>query len=236
MDAIVLVGGKGTRLRSVIADRPKPMAEVAGRPFLEWLLLILREQGVRRVILATGYMGDVVRAHFGDGHRWQMEVVYAHEEAPLGTAGALRNALPLVTTQQVLALNGDSLLPLDVARHLASHQQRRALCTLWLVHMDDCQRYGTVQVADDGLLLAFREKAATQGPGLINAGVYLCERALLDTLPAGQPASLEIDVFPALIGHTLYGAVGAGPFLDIGTPESYARAAAFLHATFPTLT
>ncbi len=227
IDAIVLAGGTGTRLRSVVRDRPKPMAEVAGRPFVEWLLLALRAQGLRRVVLATGYKGEMVASYFGDGARLGLELAYAREEVPLGTGGAVRNALPLTTTARVLALNGDSFCPFDVGRLAAAHEARGAAATLWLVGMDDCRRYGAVERAGDGRVLSFREKSPDLGAGLINAGVYLFARAALDAIPAGAPVSLESDVFPALIGRGLYAAVGDGPFLDIGTPESYGSAEAF---------
>jgi len=227
LDAIILAGGRGTRLRSVVSDRPKPLAEVAGRPFVEWLLLALRTQGVQRAVLATGYKGEMVEAHFGDGARLGMEMAYAHEAVPLGTGGAARHALYRVATSFVLVLNGDSFCPFDVARLVAAHQQANAAATLLLVPMDDCRRYGTVAAVEDGRVLSFREKNADLGAGLINAGVYLFDRRTLESIPADRAVSLENDTFPALIGHGLYATVGEGPFLDIGTPESYASAERF---------
>ncbi len=227
VEAIVLAGGKGTRLQSVVSDRPKPMAEVAGRPFVEWLLLALRAQGLRRVVLATGYKGEMVASYFGDGARPGLELAYAREDTPLGTGGAVRHALSLTTSARVLALNGDSFCPFDVGHLVATHEGRGAAATLWLVGMDDCRRYGAVERAGDGRVLSFREKSSNLGAGFINAGVYLFERATLDVIPAGQPVSLESDVFPDLIGRGLYAAAGESPFLDIGTPESYGSAERF---------
>jgi len=227
LDAIILAGGRGTRLRSVVSDRPKPLAEVAGRPFVEWLLLTLRTQGVRRAVLATGYKGEMVEAAFGNGARLGLELAYAHETVPLGTGGAARHALQQVTTDHVLVLNGDSFCPFDVRRLLTNHQRTGARATLLLAPMDDCRRYGTVEAAEDGHVLSFREKNADLGAGLINAGVYLFDRRTLESIPAGRAVSLENDTFPALIGHGLYATGGEGPFLDIGTPESYASAERF---------
>ncbi len=227
MEMIVLAGGKGTRLQRVVSDRPKPLAEVAGRPFVEWLLLALRVQGVERVVLATGYMGEMVEASFGDGARLDMEVVYARETVPLGTGGAARHALGHVTTDHALVLNGDSFCPFDIGRLLEAHERAGAAATLWLVPMDDCRRYGAVDVADDGRVLSFQEKSPDLGAGLINAGVYLFDRRALEAIPADRPVSLENDTFPSLIGRGLYATVGEGPFLDIGTPESYASAERF---------
>ncbi len=228
MDAMVLAGGKGTRLQTVVSDRPKPMAEVAGRPFVEWLLLALRAQGVRRAVLATGYKGEMVEAYFGDGARLGLEVAYAHETVPLGTGGAARHALEQVKTDHMLVLNGDSFCSFDVRHLVEAHHRARAAVTLWLVPMDDCRRYGAVDVADDGQVRSFHEKSAELGAGLINVGVYLFDRRTLEDIPTGRAVSLEHDTFPALIGHGLCATVGEGPFLDIGTPESYASAERFL--------
>jgi NDP-sugar pyrophosphorylase family protein len=226
-DAIILVGGKGTRLRSIVSDRPKPMAEVAGRPFVEWLLLALRAQGVRRVIFCTGYMGEVLEAHFRDGRQWGMELLHSRDPAPLGTAGAVRHALGRVCSDRFLVLNGDSYCPIDINRLEEAHLARGARASLWLVSVEDCRRYGLVEIGDDGAVLAFHEKPSEKRAGLINAGVYLLERDVAESIPQGQPASLETDFFPGLIGHRLYAVVGEGPFLDIGTPESYTIARQF---------
>lgn len=227
MDTIILVGGKGTRLHSIVNDRPKPLAEVAGHPFLEWLLRALRAQGLRHIILATGYKGDMVEHYFGEGKRLGLNIVYSHETLPQGTAGAARKALSHVTNERMLIMNGDSFCHFDVRALTDAHQRMGARTTLWLVETNDCRRYGLVDVEPDGKVTAFREKSPALGAGLINAGVYLCEREVLATIPTGQMASLESDVFPALIGHGLYAMVGKGPFLDIGTPESYRSAGAF---------
>lgn len=227
MDAIVLVGGKGTRLLTVVNDRPKPMAPVAGRPFLEWLLLFLRGQGIRRVILATGYKGEMVEAHFRDGTGLGLQVVYSHEEIPLGTGGAVRHALPQVTTDPVLVLNGDSFCPFDVEHLLGAKCSTGAQALLWLVWTADCRRYGSVALAEGTKVVAFHEKASDLRAGRINAGVYLLRRHVLESIPATRPVSLETEVFPSLIGHGLYATAGPGPFLDIGTPESYRKAGSF---------
>src|SRR5438067_1322277 len=225
--AIILAGGKGTRLQSVVSDRPKALAEVAGRPFVEWLLLFLRAQGVRCAILATGYKGEMVEAHVGDGAPWSLDVRYARETVPLGTGGAARNALQVGASDPVLVLNGDSFGPFDVARLADAHRRAGARATLWLISMDDCRRYGAVDVAGDGRVVAFQEKSPAPRAGLVSAGVYLLQRSILEDIPTDRAVSLETEVFPALIGRGLYAIVGAGPFLDIGTPASYSRAEAF---------
>ena len=224
IEAMILVGGKGSRLISVVNDRPKPMAEVAGRPFLEWLLIALQAQEVRRVILCTGHMGEKVEKYFGDGKLWNLEIQYSHEPAPLGTAGAVRNALNLIENKQFLVLNGDSYCRLDLKRLVNSHIKKKASITMWLVNVDDCRRYGSVQIGKNGAVQAFLEKSPVQSSGLINAGIYLMERDIGEAIPVGQAYSLETDFFPRFVGRGLYAVVGKPPFIDIGTPESFASA------------
>jgi len=230
-EAVILVGGKGTRLQSVVKDRPKPMAKVAGRPFVEWLLLLLRAQDVRRVVFCTGYMAEAIEAHFGDGRQWNMELVYSCEPVLLGTAGAVRYALTQLHSDRFLVLNGDSYCHVDTKRLEAVHMASGARATLWLVKVDDCSRYGSVEIGQDGAVRAFHEKRSERRAGIINAGVYMLERELVNTISEGRTVSLETEFFPTLIGHGLYAVVGDSPLLDIGTPEAYATAESFLPST-----
>lgn len=228
LEVMLLVGGKGTRLQSVVNDRPKPMAEVAGRPFLEWLIRALQVQGVRRVILCTGYMGEVIEKYFEDGKRWGLEIQYSKDPTPVGTAGAVRNALDLIEKKQFLILNGDSYCPLELQRLLDSHITKNASISLWLVHVDDCRRYGSVQIGHDGSVKTFKEKSLVRSSGLINAGIYVMERNIGKTIPEHRVYSLENDFFPQFVGRGLYAVVGKPPFIDIGTPESFAEADEFI--------
>ena len=230
-EAIILAGGMGTRLRSVLADRPKPLAVVAGRPFLDWLIFALRVHGVRNIVLSTGYQGGLIERMYGDGAAFGVRIQYSHETQPLGTAGALRQALPLIESDAFFALNGDSYCNVDYAALAESHRARRARATLCLTHVDDCSRYGVVTTRADGTIAAFVEKGAQTGVGAINGGVYALTRDALSELPAGQPASLERDIFPALIGAGLCAFTAGAPFLDIGTPESYHAAGDALRPT-----
>lgn len=220
LEAVLLVGGQGVRLRSVVSDRPKPMAEVAGRPFVEWLILALRAQGVKRVVLCTGYQADQLEAHFGDGSAWNMELEFSRESEPLGTGGAVRYALPHVRSTPFLILNGDSYCSLDLAKLQEEHAASRAQVTLWLVWVEDCRRYGMVEMDSAGAVQAFREKSPESQGGWINAGVYLFDRKVAEQIPIGQKVSLETEVFPALIGKGLCAVRGEGPFVDIGLPEA----------------
>jgi NDP-sugar pyrophosphorylase family protein len=226
-DAMILVGGKGTRLQSVVSSLPKPMAPVAGRPFVEWLVLSLRNQGIRRLILCTGHKGEMIEAYFGDGHSLDVEVSYCRDPFPLGTGGGVKHALDLVQGQRFFVLNGDSYCRVDFRRLAEAHLVRRAKATIWAVRQDDCRRYGSVDVSEDGAVLAFHEKSLEARAGLINAGVYMLERHTAASIPSNRAVSLEREVFPQMIGRGLYAEIGGGTFIDIGVPEAYVSAEGF---------
>jgi NDP-sugar pyrophosphorylase family protein len=228
MDAAILVGGQGTRLKGVVSDRPKPMAMVAGRPFLEWVTLYLRSVGVGRVVLCTGHMAEVIEDYFSALEAPGMSISYSREEVPLGTGGALRTSLPVIPAERFLVLNGDSLCPFSPAEMIDKHAKAGAHVTMWLVEVENSSRYGTVHLDDEGQVIAFEEKNPARASGLINAGIYLVEKALIESLPEGRFLSLESDVFPNLPPGSIAGVIGEGPFLDIGTPESYSAATEFI--------
>lgn len=227
-EAIILAGGMGTRLRSVVADRPKPLAVVAGRPFLDWLILSLRVFGVRDIVLSTGYQGGLIERIYGDGDGFGVQLRYSHETEPLGTAGAVRLAMSHIDGDAFFVLNGDSYCHVDFRLLAQAHRQSRASATLTLARVDDCARYGSVDTDASGQIIAFTEKGARSGAGLINAGVYALNRSVIEPLAINQPASIERDVFPGLTGRSLRGFEAQPPFLDIGTPESYQAAEAAL--------
>jgi NDP-sugar pyrophosphorylase family protein len=222
--AAILAGGLGTRLRSVVGDQPKVLARVGDRPFLLHLLDQLADAGVKSVVLCTGYKAEAI-ARLGGSYR-DMTLKYSREAAPLGTAGALRQARPL-DSNPVLVLNGDSYCAADLGAMVASHCQSRAPASILLTEVSDSSRYGRVETDADGAVLRFVEKRAGGGSGWINAGIYVLSQKFLKGLPDGSPLSLEHDVFPVWVGRGLRGYRSSGPFIDIGTPESYARAAEF---------
>lgn len=227
VQAVVLAGGKGTRLRACVPERPKPMALVAGRPFLEWLLCWLRHWGIREVLLCVGYRAETIRSHFGGGSAWGLRIGYSEEQTPLGTGGALRLALPRLVSDPVLVLNGDSYCEAPLDRFLAFHRQRDAGGSLLLVPGVEPRRYGSVAIDDEGRVVRFCEKAAGTVDPWVSAGLYLLAPGLLATIPAGRYVSLEREMFPWWLSR-LAGFAGEWPFLDIGTPESYRQAQAFL--------
>jgi D-glycero-alpha-D-manno-heptose 1-phosphate guanylyltransferase len=223
---IILVGGLGTRLRAMVADRPKVLAEVHGRPFLAYLLDQVAAAGVQDVVLCTGYLGAQIQSCFGGSYKG-MRLAYSQEPSPLGTAGALRLTMPLLRSDPVLVMNGDSYCKVDFQPFVTWHFERRANATLLLTEVPDTRRYGRVEVDADGQIRRFEEKGGQGRSGWINAGIYVLSQQVLLTIPEHQAVSLERDIFPAQIGRGLYGYQRAGEFLDIGTPESYAEAERF---------
>lgn len=221
-EAIVLVGGLGTRLRAVVSDVPKPLAPVAGRPFLAWVLDQLAAGGIRRVLLATGHMAATVEAAVG--RQWSgMEIAYSVEDAPLGTGGAVRLAAARLLGDAAHVLNGDTFLRYSPAALEQATRAAGAIAGVALAGVGDVSRYGAVEVAD-GMVSAFREKGG-QGPGLINAGSYFLTAAALDALPAQAAFSLETGfLHPQAASGGLAAFTATSGFIDIGVPEDYARA------------
>ena len=222
--AVLLVGGKGTRLQAVVSSKPKPLALVGNIPFLELLVMQLRSQGVHRMIMSTGHLADQIEETFGDGRRWNSDIRYSVESQPLGTAGALKAAESyLEASADFLVVNGDSFMEIDIAEFLRFHRQHRGIVSMAVRKVPDAARYGTVDVDSSKRIVGFREKTGNTSPGTINAGVYLFQRSALKFIPAG-PSSLEKDLFPKLLTQGMYALEQDGMFIDIGTPEDYARA------------
>jgi D-glycero-alpha-D-manno-heptose 1-phosphate guanylyltransferase len=222
MQAIILAGGLGTRLRSVVPDLPKPMAPVAGRPFLAWVLDDLVEAGFESTVLAVGYRHEAIREHFGISYRG-MALRYSIEDAPLGTGGAIRLAADHVTERPVFVLNGDTYLELDYRAMLDAHRQARVSLSVAVCSVHDVSRYGALEL-EAGHLHGFLEKGRA-GPGFINAGVYLLSSDILRQIPAGEPFSFEQQLLVPRIGELLPLAFHTGGrFIDIGIPEDFERA------------
>ena len=229
VEALILAGGLGTRLRSAVPDRPKPMALVAGRPFLEYLVSSLRRGGIQTIVLAIGHQADQVRRHFGDGARWELSIRYSQENEPLGTGGAIKLAGSVLTGDRFLVLNGDSFLQLDYGDLLHYHDAKRGLVTVAVTQVADRVRYGAVDLADGGAIHAVSAPGVARGAGWVHGGVCVVSRGLLDQIAPNRPVSLETDVLPRLVGRGLYGyPASAGYFIDIGTPASYREAQASL--------
>lgn len=228
MQAIVLVGGEGTRLRPLTSDVPKPAVTLVDRPFLAYAIEWLAAHGVTEVVLACGFLPDVLRAALADEEeRAGVEIVYVAEPEPLGTAGAIRFAAEALGDRledRFLALNGDVLADLDLSALLRAHSERGARATIGLHPVADSSVYGLVSRDAEGRVLEFLEKTGEAVPGEINAGAYVLERSVLDLVPAGRAVSIEREVFPRLVGDGLNGLLLEGYWMDIGTPERYLQA------------
>jgi mannose-1-phosphate guanylyltransferase len=221
LQALILAGGEGTRLRPLTSTVPKPVVPLVDRPFIAFMLEWLRGHGVDDVVMSCGFLAGGVRAVLGDGGSG-VRLRYVEEPRPLGTGGALKFAEDLLD-ERFLMLNGDVLTDLDVTAQLALHEQRGARATLALTPVDDPSAYGLVRTLEDGAVTGFVEKPAPEQIDThnISAGIYVLERDVLGLLEPGAPASIERDVFPRLVGDGLYAYVGEGYWLDIGTPERY---------------
>ncbi len=221
MQALILAGGAGTRLRSVLPNLNKPMAPVAGKPFLEYLLLMLKKHGIDEATLCVGYKADLIQSYFGVGSRWGMQLSYSYETDFLGTAGALKLAADFIHDEEFFVMNGDSLFDSELCMLMPYHRDMKATATLALAHVNNTQRYGAVGTNELGQIVSFIEKGEGNREGLINSGIYVFAREVFDFIPEGQPVSLERDILPKLIGRGLYGLPLKGYFVDIGVPADY---------------
>ena len=226
MQALLLCGGMGTRLRSVVSDRPKPMADICGKPFLQYLLEMLRDKGITEVIFALGYMGEMIEDYFQDGSAFGLKIAYSYEEEPLGTGGAIRNALPKILEEEVLVLNADTYFPMDYQGLLRFHQENYGDFSLATRAVPDISRYGAVRRDAAGRILAWNEKLGdgAQKPlaGEINGGIYVMKKSLIAEIPEGKQ-SLEQDCIPKWLseGKRIFGLPFHGYFMDIGIPKDY---------------
>ncbi|MBR1550071.1 MAG: nucleotidyltransferase family protein [Bacteroidales bacterium] len=223
-EAIVLAGGFGTRLQSVVSDVPKPMAPVAGRPFLTYVLDRLGRQGYDHVVLATGYLHEKVEAFFGKEYQG-IAIDYARELSPLGTGGAMVNALQHCHGEKVTVLNGDTLFDIDHNSLIDFAEEKHTRLAIVLRKVEDAGRYGSVEIDGDGRITAFREKDPASGAGFINGGIYRVSRSLFDGYGVGQPFSFEKELMQQRFHDEKYYAYADGAyFIDIGIPDDYRRA------------
>ncbi len=223
MQALILVGGEGTRLRPLTSIVPKPIVPLVGRPFIAYMIDWLSGHGVDDVVMACGFKADALREALGEGGGDRPQIRYVEEPRPRGTAGAIKQAEPLLA-ERFLALNGDVLCDLDLTALIAAHEERGAVATIALHPVGDPSAYGLVRRSDEGEVLEFAEKPSADGGGEINAGAYVLERSLLSGVPEGREVSIERDVFPRLVGKGLFGLRLEGYWIDIGTPERYLQA------------
>jgi mannose-1-phosphate guanylyltransferase len=224
--AVILVGGEGTRLRPITSRVPKPVAPVVERPFVAYILDNLARHGVGRAIFSTGFLAEAIEAEIGDGAGYGLRVEYAVESEPLGTAGAIANCASKLGDGSFFVFNGDVLSDVDLSALAALHADKGGMGTIFLTPVEDPRRYGLVELDEDGAVTSFLEKPGEwEGTALINAGVYVLEHEVLEMIPRGRLFSIERGVFPRLAqAGSLYGYVDHGYWRDIGTPESYLQA------------
>ena len=230
VDTVVLVGGKGTRLRPLTLSAPKPMLPTAGLPFLAHLLSRITAAGIEHVILSTSYQAGVFEAEFGDGSKLGLQIEYVTEERPLGTAGGIANVAGHLRHDTVMVFNGDVLSGADLGQLLEFHQTNQADVTLHLVRVGDPRAFGCVPTDEQNRVVAFLEKAEDPPTDQINAGCYVFSRAIIDRIPRGREVSVEREVFPALLSDDVKvcGYVDPSYWRDMGTPEDFVRGSADL--------
>ncbi|MDP9094086.1 MAG: nucleotidyltransferase family protein, partial [Actinomycetota bacterium] len=229
-DAVILVGGMGTRLRPLTLSAPKPMLPAAGVPVLTHLVARIRDAGVEHIVLGTSYRAEVFEAYFGDGSRFGVELDYVVESEPLGTGGGIRNVAGRLRGDTAMIFNGDVLSGVDLRALLSTHTDTRADATLYLTKVDDPRAFGCVPTDARGWVTAFLEKDPHPSTDQINAGTYVFSRSVIDSIPVGRPVSVERETFPALLGARarIAGHVDEGYWRDLGTPADFVAGSADL--------
>lgn len=222
IDVVILAGGLGTRLRSIVSDRPKPMAEISGRPFLDYLIDHISNYGFKRIILCTGYLNDVIEKYYSYHHN-DIEIVISKEKKPLNTGGAIKNAREFIISDPFLVMNGDSYCPIDLNNFLEFHFRRKALTTLTVVESRNNEQFGTVVLDEYQNVIKFEEKSHKIGK-YINAGIYLFKQEVFSIMPPDDHFSLEYDLFTKLVEKKFCAFISNEQLIDIGTPENYQKA------------
>ena len=222
-DGVILCGGLGKRLRGVVGDTPKVMAQVDGRPFLDFLLKYLIAQNIQRVILCTGYKADIVEDYYR-GRDFGLSIEFSREQQPLGTGGALKNAAAIVSSDPFFVFNGDSFLPVPLQPFLNFHIQKNAEASLVVSRVDEGRDFGSLNVNGDFQIVEFQEKRNHSSKVLVNTGIYCFSRCLFEQMPDEKIFSLENDLFPRLLGKKFYAYYTEQEFMDIGTPQRYESA------------
>lgn len=226
IDVVILCGGMGKRLRDIINDRPKPMAEINGRPFLDILIDYLVSYGFKRFILCIGYMGDKIKQYY-QRRASSLTILFSEEREPLGTGGAIKNAESLIQSNPFMVMNGDSFCQVDLGKFINFHISKGASLSIVLANLMMIKDGGVITLGDSQRIIGFDEKVRAEDNSLINAGIYLLETDVLSMIPAHKNYSLEYDLFPRMINKEFYGYINHEILRDIGTPEGYKKANEF---------
>ncbi|OGM62422.1 hypothetical protein A3A76_00340 [Candidatus Woesebacteria bacterium RIFCSPLOWO2_01_FULL_39_23] len=225
IDVVILAGGKGSRLRTIVSDRPKPMAEIEGKPFLDILLNHFRGMGLGRFILCTGERADFIEDYYKK--KKEGDISFSREPMPLGTGGAIKNAEALINSDPFFVVNGDSFCKVYLPQFTEFHKQKGALLSIVLIESDNTNEFGSVYLDHSNRIIGFEEKEEKNGISYINAGIYLFKKEILCMIPANTKYSLEYDLFPKLVGKEMYGFPTKAELVDIGTPARYEYAKRF---------
>ena len=224
IDVMILCGGQGTRLKKIIDDRPKPMAEISGKPFLDFIIRHVASYGFKRFIFCSGYKGAHITDHYINV-KDELTYIISEEKSQLGTAGALINAKYLTKSEHVLVLNGDSYCPANLQHLLSFHFNKNSKTTIVLAKIENPKDFGVINTNQQEVITRFNEKSQFPGLGVVNAGIYLFNSTVIDSIPKKYPISLETEVFPSLIKQgTVYGFTSHEKLIDIGTPERFKEA------------
>lgn len=222
IDAVILCGGKGTRLQLVVSDRPKALAAFGDTTFLDILIASLKSNGFKRFILCVGYLKDQIKDHFKD--KDVLSIIFSDEDEPLGTGGALKKAEPLIQSETFIVMNGDSICDINFHDFYHFHKNKNAMLSMALVRTKETKDFGSVIMNESNEIISFKEKEATNDPCLINAGIYFMQKEIFSHMPDNSRFSLEFDFFPKIIGERCAGFIFDSELIDIGTPERYEKA------------
>jgi D-glycero-alpha-D-manno-heptose 1-phosphate guanylyltransferase len=223
IDVVILCGGLGSRLAGVVSDRPKPMAQIGPRPFLDILIEYFSSFGFRRFVLCAGHRSQFIREYYSRRSD-SLEFIISQEPAPLGTGGAVKNGEAFIKSNPFLAANGDSFCPMDLTEFCDFHSVKRAAMSMVVVEPKDRNDAGRVAVGDDQRIIGFEEKGSGRHGSYVNAGLYLLQRDILSLIPANVKCSLEYDLFPKMVNAGSFAYICREPLIDIGTPARYERA------------
>jgi len=226
INVVILAGGRGTRLKSILPEQQKVVAKVKEHPFLEYILKQLNKAGFKNVVICTSYLSDQVKKTLGN-YYLDLSLFYSNEQPALGTAGAIAKILPRLSSDDILIMNGDSFCLCDLQSAYEFYLKKGTNGTIIIKEEDNTDRYGKVGLNENGELVSFKEKEENRGKGLINAGIYIIKKSLLAEIPKEMFVSLEKEMFPSWIGKGFYGFKTTGKFIDIGTEESYKEAEEF---------
>jgi len=223
-DVVVLCGGLGTRLRSVLGETQKVMAQVGNRPFLDIIIEHLKKQGFSRVVLCIGFKSEEVKKYYQD-NKFGLDIVFSEEQSPMGTGGALKNAQALIATDEFFVLNGDSFCSLDYGALYDFHKKNQAVATIAVSKVDNDEDFGSIKIDSSNRITCFSEKdgGKDSSEGFVNAGVYCFSREVFSEMPSQDVFSLEKDLFPALVNKGFFAFECNEKFVDIGTPERYKK-------------